>query len=434
MNTMERIRTSAETDLVEQFGSLRNTLAGGADISKLREKAFDAFNSIGLPHRRIEAWHYTDLKAGWKGVLPIAGPGDGLTDVNAVSSGLASIKIVLVNGCLDKQNSDLASLPAGIAIRLLSEALVENADTLDRLGSIAPDLKDPLIDLNTAFMGEGVFVDIADDARIKQPIEIVHVTDGEATSSYPRHFVAIGKNAEATFIENHVCKGNAAYQSNSVIELKLGDGATAHWVKMQDEGENAVHVGTFKADIGAEAELNHFTFTKGGALTRTQLFVSFSGEHSKANLRGTSLLNGKTHSDITLVMDHAVPNCDSRELYKSVIDDNAHSVFQGNIIVKPDAQKTDGQMMVQSLLLSDDAAMSSKPELEIFADDVQCAHGSTTGQIDEDLLFYLRSRGIPEAEARTMLVLAFLSETIEEIGDEEIIAVLEERTRDWLGA
>ncbi len=430
VNMIERIRTHAESGLIEQFDSVRDGLPGKAAVTALRNNAFNAFNQTGLPHRRIEAWHYTDLRASLKETLPIGGTGDVSADLDKISTGVKGAKVALINGRLDP----VTNATEGVSLKPLSDILAETSGDWTLLGTVAPDLKDPLIDLNTAFMSDGVFVDVAEAAEIEQPLELIHVTAGEDASSYVRHFVHVGRGAKVTLIENHVCTGEANYQSNCVVELKIEDGATVNWIKIQDEGARSTHVGSFKADIGAEAELNHFTFVEGGALTRTQLFVSFSGEQSKANLSGASLVNGTMHSDITLVMDHAVPNCESREFYKNVIDDTAHSVFQGNIIVKPDAQKTDGQMMVQSLLLSDDAAMSSKPELEIFADDVQCAHGATTGQIDEDLLFYLRSRGISEAEARTMLVLAFLSEAIEEIDNEDIVALLEDRTRAWLGA
>lgn len=430
VNMIERIRTQVESGLIEQFDAVRDTLPGQGAVATQRNDAFNAFNETGLPHRRVESWHYTDLRASLKETLPIGGSTDTSADLDKISTGVSSSRVALVNGRLDAMPNEMD----GVSLRSLGDVLTEASGDWQKLGTVAPDLKDPLIDLNTAFMGDGVFVEVAEAAKVEQPLELVHVTAGGDASSYPRHFVHVGKGAQVTVIENHICIGEASYQSNCVVELKIEDGAVVNWIKIQDEGVRSTHVGSFKADIGGDAELNHFTFVKGGALTRTQMFVSFSGEQSKANLSGASLVNGTMHSDITLVMDHAVPNCESREFYKNVIDDTAHSVFQGNIIVKPDAQKTDGQMMVQSLLLSDDAAMSSKPELEIFADDVQCAHGATTGQIDEDLLFYLRSRGISEAEARTMLVLAFLSEAIEEIDNDAIVELLEDRTRAWLGA
>lgn len=266
------------------------------------------------------------------------------------------------------------------------------------------------------------------------PIEIVRYTDGTEVSSYTSTRVEIGAGAKALFIESFEGESAADYQSNTFTQINIGDNADIHWLKLQVESEKAQHIETLSIELGAKVNFQHFIYNEGSALSRAQLFVELKGEGTHAGLRGISLLKDAQHADITLYVNHAVPECDSREYYRTVVDDKARAVFQGKIIVEPGAQKTDGQMMIKSLLLSDTSEINVKPELEIFADDVQCAHGSTTGDIDEDLLFYLMARGIPEDLARKILILAFLSEAIEEFEEERSVEILEAMTRKWLGA
>jgi Fe-S cluster assembly protein SufD len=289
------------------------------------------------------------------------------------------------------------------------------------------------VSLNAALMTGGVAIDVPAGAKVGRAIEIAHWTSG-ALGTYVRNVVTVGAGASARIVESHVGPAGVAYQANIVTEATVGDRARVVWAKLQAEGEEALHLGTLAASIGASAEFDHLTLMTGAAIARSQSFVTYAGEFARAGLFGATMIRGRQHADIMLGVDHAVPNGASRELFKAVMDGRAEGIFQGRIVVRPDAQKTDGRMMTQGLLLSEESSFAAKPELEIFADDVQCAHGATSGQIDEDMLFYLLSRGLPRGEAETLLVTAFLAEAIEGLGDEAIGEAFEAIARGWLAA
>jgi Fe-S cluster assembly protein SufD len=233
-------------------------------------------------------------------------------------------------------------------------------------------------------------------------------------------------------LESH--QGASDYQVNTALELEVGDHAHVDHVKITGEGAGALHVSSLMAAIGPHARFNEFLFTTGGAVVRNQAFVHFAGEGTIAGIRGASLLRGRQHADTTVVADHAVAACTSREVFKSVLDGEARNVFQGKIIVRPHAQKTDAKMATHALLLSENAESDNKPELEIFADDVQCGHGATSGALDEDLLFYLKARGIPAPEAEALLIQAFVGEAVEGIEHAGLRDALMEQVAAWLEA
>jgi Fe-S cluster assembly protein SufD len=231
-------------------------------------------------------------------------------------------------------------------------------------------------------------------------------------------------------VESH--EGNAEYQVNAAVELKVGDGAHVDHVKITGDGAGALHVSSLLAEIGARARFNEFLFTTGGAVVRNQLFVRFAGEGTIASIGGATLLRNRQHADTTLLADHAVAGCTSRELFKSVLEDQSRGIFQGKIVVRPHAQKTDAKMATHALLLSEGAEADNKPELEIFADDVQCGHGATSGRLDDELLFYLRARGIPEKQAQALLVQAFVGEAVEGIEHAGLRDALMDHVVAWL--
>jgi Fe-S cluster assembly protein SufD len=237
-----------------------------------------------------------------------------------------------------------------------------------------------------------------------------------------------------TFIETYDGPAGLDYQINGALALVVGEGAKVERIKVGDEGITALHIGTTMVSIGAKADYREFTFTTGGAVTRNQLFLRSNGDGAKIRIAGANLLKGLQHVDSTLVIDHAARGCESREVFKSVLDGESRAVFQGKIVVQPQAQKTDGKMMTQALLLSDTAESDNKPELEIFADDVQCGHGATSGRLDENLLFYLRARGIPPKEAEALLIQAFVGEAIDGIAHEGVRELLNGRVAAWLEA
>ncbi|MDJ0932900.1 Fe-S cluster assembly protein SufD [Breoghania sp.] len=423
------LSTAAERALIEQY----EAASTGDAVKLMREKAIAGFRSRGLPNRRVEEWKYTDLRRGMNEALPIAempaaAEAKAAVDTVAGFGDMAGARIVFVNGLYAPELSEISGVE-GLTIRSLAATLAKSRP--QGLGELAASLTDSALDLNTAFMRDGALIDVAAGAEIEKPVEILHVAAGEPAATYTRHVVRVGEGAKVCFSEVYSGKGH--YQTNTAIEFSAAKGAEVSWIKLQNESREAQHLSTLLSRLDGEVGFDHFIFNSGAHLSRTQTFLRFDGEGSRAELRSAMLITEEQHCDVTLVVDHAVPNCESREFCKSVIDGAAKGVFQGRINVFPHAQKTDGRMVSQALFLSESVEMAYKPELEIFADDVQCAHGATSGQIDEDLLFYLRARGIPEAEARTLLVLAFLSEVIEEIGDEQVVETLEERTRTWLG-
>ncbi|MEX1083503.1 MAG: Fe-S cluster assembly protein SufD, partial [Xanthobacteraceae bacterium] len=253
-------------------------------------------------------------------------------------------------------------------------------------------------------------------------------------SIFTRSLAVVEEGARAMLIESHEGGADADYQVNAALELVVRDKAHVDHVKLIGEGAKALHVSTLMATVGAHARFNTFSFTTGGAAVRNQMFLLLAGEETVAGSRGVNLLKGRQHADNTLIVDHAVPGCQSRELFKSVLDGDSHGIFQGKIVVRPGAQKTDAKMMTQALLLSERAEAANKPELEIFADDVQCGHGATAGALDQNLLFYLRARGIPKKEAEALLIQSFVGEAIEGIEHAGLREVLMEAVTAWLAA
>jgi Fe-S cluster assembly protein SufD len=284
-------------------------------------------------------------------------------------------------------------------------------------------------------MGDGAVIQVGAGVVVEAPIHLQFVASGDTpVSSFPRTLVVVEEGARAMFIESHEGGGQADHQVNTALELVVGDHAHVDHVKITAQGERMLHLSTLIAKVGAHARFNQFSFTTGGATVRNQLYLHFAGDETVAGIRGASLLGDRQHVDTTMVVDHASRGCQSREVFKSVLDGESRGVFQGKIIVRPGAQKTDAKMMTQALLLSEAAEADNKPELEIYADDVQCGHGATAGALDEDLLFYLRARGIPPKQAEALLIQAFVGEAIEGIEHAGLREALNEAVAAWLGA
>jgi Fe-S cluster assembly protein SufD len=434
------IKTAAETALATSFAAARRALPGAAAVAALREDAFRRFETEGLPHRRIEEWKYTDLRALMRDAEPLAGVPDAAAKARAERAAAAlemidARRIVFVDGAFVPELSDLAGLEAGLTISSMAKTLAAGDPRLvARLGKVVPT-DDVAVALNTAFMGDGAVIHVAAGAALARPIHLVFVNaGGEAASVFVRSLVVIEKGARAMLVESHLGAGIREDQVNTVVELEVGDDAHVDHIKITGEGAGTLHLSTLMAAIGAHARFNEFLFTTGGAVVRNQAFVRFNGEGTIAHIGGANLLRGRQHADTTLVADHAVAACTSREVFKSVLDEEGRSVFQGKIIVRPHAQQTDAKMATHALLLSEDAEADNKPELEIFADDVQCGHGATSGDLDEDLLFYLRARGIPAKEAEALLIQAFVGEAVEGIEHAGLRDALMDHVVAWLAA
>ena len=437
--TVAIMKTKAEQSLVAAFDAALARLPGSAAAAGLRRAAIGRFATHGLPHRRLEPWKYTDLRALMKDADPLALGADrpvGAGEIDAALGPMTEIDchhIVLVDG---QVRADLGrfSAPKGVEVLSLAAVLAKASDPIvaGLMGTSAPEAE-TVVALNTALLTDGTIVRIADNARFSKPLHIVNVRAlGAAHTIATRTIVTVGQRAEATIIETHIALGNAGGgQTNSATEITVGAGAVVDHVKVTSE-RGATHLASWMIALGAASTYRAFQFTAGPALARNQSFVTFAGEGAKLDLSGVFLARGTEHVDSTLVIDHAVPACESRELFRGVLDGRARGIVQGKVIVRPDAQKTDGKQMAQALMLSPDAEFDSKPELEIYADDVVCGHGSTCAELDAGLMFYLMARGIPRAEARAMLIESFVAEALDKVRHDGLRAALASIARAWL--
>ena len=426
--------------LSDSFTIARDRLPGTGKVAAARGAAFDAYAQTGLPHRRIEDWKYTDLRALMREVLPLAGAPDAKELTQAATAlKLHAIegvrRLVLVDGVFAPKLSNLGNLETGLSVRTLRETLEAGDVTLhDRL--FTPDNANPMVALNSAMMTDGVVIEIADGTVLTQPLQIVHIASTPTPAAmFTRSLLRLGKDANTTLVESYIAAdGVKTYQVHDSLIVSIGNNSRLDHVRLIEDAREAFNISSAVVTLGAHAHYNTFGMSSGAGVSRYQATIAFAGEGSRVETNGVNLLNGKQHADTTLFMDHAVPNCASREIFRAVVDDRAHSVFQGRIIVQPHAQKTDAKMMTRALLLSDDAEADNKPELEIFADDVTCGHGATTGALDESLLFYLRARGLSEKEAQALLIQAFVGEAIESIVNDDLRELAIAAAQRWLEA
>jgi Fe-S cluster assembly protein SufD len=323
----------------------------------------------------------------------------------------------------------------GLRIRTLREVLT-SGDAADQALLLGFDNSDAMVALNSTMMTDGVVIDVADGNVLARPLHIVHVASGsQPAAMFTRSLLKVGKAAAATLVESYIAaEGTSTYQVHDSLIVSIADDARLDHVRLIEDRREACNISSSRVTLGKHAHFNTFGMTTGPGVSRYQAVIEFAGEGSRVETNGVNLLNGKQHADTTLFMDHAVPNCVSRELFRAVADDRGHSVFQGRIIVRPDAQKTDAKMMTRALLLSDEAEADNKPELEIFADDVTCGHGATTGALDASLLFYLRARGLSEKEAQALLIQAFVGEAIESIVNDGLRELAISAAQRWLAA
>jgi len=435
MAELTLMKNAAEQQLAAEWQKAKAQLPVPAS---LRAAAFDRFATTGLPTRRVEEWKYTDLRALMRDAKPLAARPDAktfarLTDAGASLGDLDARRIVIADGYLDPAWTGEKIGDPDITVTELFAWLGENlADRVNRIGENVPN--DVAVSLNTAFMTGGAVIHVRRDASIERPSHLAHVFSGtSAAATYPRSVVIVEPGARVMLIESFEGP-DIEYQVNTALQIFAGAGAHVDHIKVTREGAKALHVSSLMADVGAHARFNTFAFTTGGAVVRNQLFLRFGGEGTIANIRGATLLKGRQPADTTMVVDHAAPGGLSREVFKTVLDDESRGVFQGKIIVRPGAQKTDAKMASHGLMLSEDAEADNKPELEIYADDVQCGHGATAGDLDEDLLFYLKARGIPHAEAEALLIQAFVGDAIEGIEDAGLREALIEAVGAWVKA
>ncbi|MFO1089421.1 MAG: Fe-S cluster assembly protein SufD [Hyphomicrobiales bacterium] len=394
------------------------------DAAPTRPEALRRFAAKGLPNRRVEEWRWTDLRQFLDRPYPpaVCAKPDSATASRLMAASpfaaLAPVRLAIVDGVYAPE---LSAPPAA------DEMIVSWSDT------VAPvDTDEALEALNASFVAGTLSVKVPEGQGLARLVEIVVVTTAASAATYSaRIAIDIGAGASLRLIQTHV-GAEGAYVALPVTTLKLGDGARCDRVKVQEEAAGAKHLASDFVDLGASAILRDYALTVGGALARNEVTLRFLGEGGDARLAGSYLIGGRQHCDTQLVVDHRVPHCTSREVFKVVIDDEARGIFQGKVIVRPGAQKTDGKQSSHALLLTPEAEFDAKPELEIFADDVVCGHGATAGDLEEDHLFYLRARGIPEAEAKALLIEAFVADAFGDEMEDAVRDTLAGIARDWL--
>ncbi len=385
--------------------------AGAEWLAEIRDQAAQRFAQLGWPTSQLEEWKFTSVapisRVNWRFA-------DRPTAVDTRGASLrdrAAAEMVFVNGWLIERGT---SVP-GITISPISEA----GDELEEhYAQYADYQRHPLTALNTANAQDGALIFVPDGAVVDGFIHLLFVGNGDGIWSHPRNLIVVGRNAHVTIVETFI--GSGAYFTNMVTEIVAGEGAIVDHTRFECESISAFHVGTVQVHQERSSNVTARSFSIGGAIVRSEVNVALAGEGAGVTLDGLFMLTGSQHVDNHTLIDHVRPHCDSMELYKGILDQNSRGVFDGTIIVRPDAQKTNSRQVNRNLLLSENAIIDSKPTLEILNDDVKCSHGSTIGQIDEEALFYMRSRGIGDTQARSLLVYAFASEIVERMKIEPV--------------
>jgi Fe-S cluster assembly protein SufD len=413
---------------------LKSEYTGSLNEKKtdMQQRSFEEFEKSGFPTTKHEEWRYTSLKAITdKNFQTQAGSSAKITEfVNGLAIGnIRSNRLVFVNGIFSPGLSSVLENDAAMVIATLSEAKKKYPDILEKhFGRYAKIEGESLNALNTAMYTDGAFIYIPDGASPEYPVLVMHIADSTAGNVLvqPRQLVVIGKQASLKVVEAYYATGNHASFTNTVTEIYADEHATLEHYKVQHESGESYQCNFTQVFQEADTNINHVTLTLAGTMVRNNLHFCMNGENGNSLLYGLYITDRKNHVDNHTRVDHAKPNCFSNELYKGILKDQSTAVFNGKIMVHPDAQKTNAYQRNQNILLSDEATINTKPQLEIFADDVKCTHGATVGQLPEEPVFYLRSRGIPEAEAQKMLLNAFADAIAEEIKIKELILLLEE--------
>ena len=422
---------SSRPDYRELFDAVPRAAVVSDWLPKLKIAAIEQFESVGFPTTRDEDWHFTSVTPIAERLFKPAKVGATTltaSDLAPFTYGQADWHLlVFVNGRFEPSLSAFAQLDAAARVMTFAEALKEAPELLaERLGTLAPKAH-AFTALNTAFLSDGVVIHVPRDVALDEPVHILYLTDSHAANAslHPRTLVVAERGARVTLVESFAAIGNAAYFTNHVAEVVVGDGARVDHYKVQRESDSAFHVGTTQATQGRDSIYHSFSFATGAQLSRTNVYSRLLGENAEVRLNGLYALEEAQHADHQTFVEHLSPGCASRELYKGMMDGTSHGVFNGKVFVHPEAQKTDGKQTNKALLLSEGARVDSKPQLEIFADDVKCTHGATVGRLDEMALFYMKSRGIGGERARALLTYAFAAEVLELIELEPLKIALE---------
>ncbi len=399
---------------------------GNSWLMPVREEAIARFAELGIPDLKDEEWRNTNL-------APLSKAAFSPSTVLELSSGQAKeleryrvdsnavAQLVFYNGCYQAAHSTIGDLPKGVRVGSLAELICNEPDTVkEHLGKQISFQTNPFIGLNTAFLEDGAFISVPRGVVVERTIELLFVSGGGNTVSFPRNLIVAGENSQVRIIESYVGLDDSAYFTNSVSEVVAEQNAVVDHYKIQREGLNAFHFSNFGVRQQRSSNFSTHSILIGGRLVRNDISSLLNDEDGECTINGLYMPCGEQHIDNHTFIDHAKPHCRSHELYKGILDDSASGVFNGRIMVREDAQKTDAVQANHSLLLNKKAKINTRPQLEIFADDVKCTHGATIGELDDNAIFYLRSRGIPEEQARALIISAFVTEVVDEMRCETV--------------
>jgi Fe-S cluster assembly protein SufD len=402
-----------------------------AYVDDLKKAAHERFTALGFPTTRDEDWHFTSVtpiaEKTFKSVKPSA-TALKLSDIEPYLVDAEWNRLVFVNGRMEPSLSSFSALPADVTLMTLTEALREEPTLIEEhLGKLASFDKAAFTAMNTANVQDGTVLRVPKGEVVDTPIHILHIVDaaGAGAAMHPRLLVIAEALSNVMLVESFVGLGKSSYFVNGVAEIVVGNGARVDHYAVQRESADAFHVRTVQVDQGRDSIYHSFSFAAGGSLSRANIYTKLNGTGGEARLNGLYLLGAAQHGDHQTFVEHLAESCASRELYCGVLDDQSHGVFNGKVYVDPIAQKTDGKQTNKALLLSPQARVDTKPQLEIFADDVKCTHGATVGRIDEMAQFYLKSRGIGAENARALLTYAFAAEALETIEIDALRLMLE---------
>jgi Fe-S cluster assembly protein SufD len=423
VQTMERPASKEADTRVAKFERFEKKATQPSWLTPLRRAGITRFAELGFPTLRDEDWRFTNVapiaKLPFKPVLEPEPPGLTREALAGFTFGrLPASRLVFVNGCYAADLSSLEPQPPGIIVSSLAAALATDGAAIEKhLARRAPGADNAFAALNTAFFQDGAFIHIPAGQTVPKPVHLLFIaTAAQAGATWhPRNLIVAENNSRATILESYVSTVDAPYFTNAVTDLILGDGAVVEHVKFQDESPSAFHVAAVNADLGRSCNFISHSIATGGRLSRNDIRTHLAGEGLECVLNGLYLTRGDQLADHHMVVEHAQPHCSSHEYYNGILDGRSKGVFHGRILVRQAAQKTDAKQTNKNLLLSEDATVDTKPQLEIYADDVKCTHGATIGQLNEESIFYLRARGIGAETARRMLIHAFAGEIIERI-------------------
>ena len=403
------------------FDRLQRDSSDANGLGTLRARGFARFSEVGFPTTRLESWRFTNVGPVTQRRFAVPAPAE--PEPSAIRpfelTGVEGPQVVCVDGRYSPQLSSVGGLPAGVELRSLADVLATGPDGVDRQLAQLAHFDDPAASftaLNTGLLQDGLVVRIPDHTILETPIRLLFVsTGGDDVMSHPRTLIVAGANSQVRLVESYAGLSDGAYLTNAVTEVFVGDNAVVDHYKLLRESVEAFHVASMHLRLERSATFSSNSITLGGAIVRNEVMAELQGEGGECTLNGLYLVNGTRLVDNHTTIHHAKPHCDSHELYKGILDGRARAVFNGKIIVAIDAQKTDAKQTNKALLLTEEAQINTKPELEIFADDVKCTHGATIGQLDADALFYLRSRGLDREQARDVLIHAFASDLVNRI-------------------